>query len=172
MATSLDKGIRRNREAPSRFLSLADRLSPAEWNQPVAPGKWSPAQIAEHLALTYEISSQALQGTSSLPALPAPVRPFLRWMVLLSIKKGQFPPRGRATKGMIPSATAIDREKVLPRLTMAVDTYTAECTAAEKAGREAFVHPAFGRIRVVDYLLFNDLHTRHRTSQIPAPTSY
>lgn len=173
MATvTLDEAIRRHRAALSRFFDAIAPLSPAEWEQPLAPGKWSPGQIAEHLALTYEVASQVVRGTSSIPPMPRLLRPMLGWLVLWTIRIGRFPRGGRAMKGFLPSDRAGAREQILDRLTRAADAFDAECAGARREDRPGLVHPIFGKVRVVDYVLFNDLHTRHHTSQIPGARSF
>ena len=167
-ATNLDDAIRRNREAVARIVTVIEQLAPAEWEQPVAPGKWSPGQIAEHLVLTYDVSRQVLHGTSSIGGLPVFVRPLVRWVVLRAVRTGKFPRGGKARKGFVPSGRALERASVVQRLTSAVEAFAADYSAAAREGRTTFVHPAFGKIRLVDYALFNDLHTRHHTAQIPA----
>jgi Protein of unknown function (DUF1569) len=166
--TSVDDAIGRNREALARFMAVVTSLSRVEWEQPVAPGKWSPGQIAEHLALTYEVARQVLHGTSSIRALPAFFRPLARFVLRRAVKKGKFPRGGRAVKGFIPGEGPGDRDVILQRLTAAVDMFVRDYEAASRAGRTTFQHPAFGNLSLRDYALFNDLHTRHHTAQIPA----
>lgn len=168
---TLDEATGRQRAALSLFFEAVGRLSPAQWEQPVAPGKWSPGQLAEHLALTYEIAAQAVRGTSSIPALPKPVRPILRALVLWTIRRGKFPRGGRAVKSLLPSDRVADREGILARLAKAADDFAAESSAALRKDHSTFVHPLFGTMRVVDYVLLNDLHTRHHTAQLPAAAS-
>ena len=45
------------------------------WQEPRAPGKWSPSQIVEHLARALEESAKDMSGKQSkLPRLPRPMR--------------------------------------------------------------------------------------------------
>ena len=165
---SLDDAVRRNREALSRFVTAVEGLSADEWRTPVAPGKWSPAQIAEHLALTADEARQVLRGTSSLPRLPAPVRPLVRWIVLRSVRTGKFPRGGKAAKAFTPSGASAERAQALQRLRTSADAFEAEFAAAARAGRTKLAHPAFGALDLVAYMLFNALHVRHHTAHIPA----
>ena len=166
--TSVDNAIERNREALARFVAVVTSLSRAQWEQPVAPGKWSPGQIAEHLALTYEVARQVLHGTSSMRPLPAFVRPVARFVLRRALKKGKFPRGGKAVKGFIPGDGPAERDVVLQRLTAAVDAFIKDYDAAAREGRTTLQHPAFGTIALRDYVLFSDLHPRHHTAQIPA----
>ena len=54
-----------NREAVADFLNTASALAPSDWGRPRAPGKWSPGQVTEHVALTYEVSRRILHGTTA-----------------------------------------------------------------------------------------------------------
>ena len=168
---TLDDSLRQNREAVSRLLAVIERMSPEQWARPVAPGKWSPGQIVEHLALSYDVSRQVLQGTSPIKPLPAIVRPLIRFVVRRAVKTGKFPRGGKAREGFIPSERAPERTGVVQHLTASMEAFAAEYGSAATQGRTTLDHPAFGRISLVDYALFSALHTRHHTGQIPAAVS-
>ena len=53
-----------NHQAVDAFLTAARTVPAVQWGKARAPGKWSPAQVAEHLALTYEINRGVLHGTA------------------------------------------------------------------------------------------------------------
>ncbi len=42
-----------NREAIDEMLVVAERAE-ANWTTPRAPGKWSPQQVVEHVAIVHE----------------------------------------------------------------------------------------------------------------------
>src|SRR5438477_2563415 len=57
-----------HREAVERFMSLARSIAPGRWQIAPERAKWSPAQITEHIALTYEVLLRELSGGSAMAA--------------------------------------------------------------------------------------------------------
>jgi hypothetical protein len=51
-----------HRAAVETFLGQARDVPPDRWDVPRADDKWSPAQIAEHLRLTYATLRRELEG--------------------------------------------------------------------------------------------------------------
>ena len=100
----LDDALTLNRDAAQRFLATARAVPPERWVTPVAPGKWSPAQIVDHVATSTEVAPEG-------------------------------DPR-RQGHGL------------------------------DLAGRRAFEHGFFGRVKVADYIRFNGLHTRHHEQEL------
>ena len=52
------------RTAVAQLVAAAER-SAAKWTVPRAPGKWSPSQLTEHIALSLEESAHVVSGTPS-----------------------------------------------------------------------------------------------------------
>lgn len=48
------------------FRAAAAEYPPERWDAPLAPGKWTPAQVAEHLRLSYEVLGRELAGGTGL----------------------------------------------------------------------------------------------------------
>ena len=69
--TELETEIAANRAAVDEFIAAARAVEAARWGAPREGGAWSPAQIAEHLALVYEYNRQVVQGTAE--GLPFPL---------------------------------------------------------------------------------------------------
>ncbi len=69
---------------------------------------------------------------------------------------------GKAFLPMNPPPTVAEARA---RLMAAVASFEAACTAA---GSGALTdHPLFGKVPVLDYVRFQEVHTRHHTRQIP-----
>lgn len=75
--TEIETALADNRAAIEEFVAAARGVDAAKWNTPRAEGKWSAAQITEHLALVYEYNRKVVTGTAGKGA-PALVRPLLR----------------------------------------------------------------------------------------------
>ena len=60
--TELETAIADNRAAVEEFVAAARGLDAATWAAPRGESKWSPAQIAEHLAIVYEYNRKVVKG--------------------------------------------------------------------------------------------------------------
>ena len=53
--TEVESAIALQRHAADNFKSAALRVPEPAWNVPRAPGKWSPAQVTDHVGVTTKI---------------------------------------------------------------------------------------------------------------------
>src|ERR1700719_4216899 len=91
MATDLQDAIIADRQAVAAFVAAARSVSPAQWTAPRAPGKWSPGQVTEHVALAYEQNRRMLLGTFTGPAQPRFKQMLGRWLFLPRMfQRGNF----------------------------------------------------------------------------------
>src|SRR5665213_379447 len=109
--SDLDDALAANREVAKNFLVTARHVAKEKWASPIAPGKWSPAQITEHVALSTEVALKAIKGDKSMGSIPA----FLRWLPRKlgfdpTIKKGRFPEKQRGPAILKPSDTHANYE--------------------------------------------------------------
>jgi hypothetical protein len=137
---------------------------------PRAPGKWSPAQVTEHVARSLEEGANVVAGRpSKLPTLPSFVRPFAGFMLRRIVRSGKFP-KAKTNGAMNPARTSptipASAVEAKARLQSALAIFERDCRA-RAASRMAVESPAFGSVTVEDYARFTELHTRHHTKQIP-----
>ena len=80
-----------NRTAVDDLIAAAERAE-ANWTTPRAPGKWSPSQVVEHVAIILEEGANVVAGTpSKFPSLPFFLRPLFRGLFFRRVmKKGAF----------------------------------------------------------------------------------
>jgi hypothetical protein len=64
---TLDVVLAANRSAVDDLIAAAERATP-NWTTPRAPGKWSPAQVAEHVARSRAMNPES---TPTWPPTPA-----------------------------------------------------------------------------------------------------
>ncbi len=164
--TEIETAIADNRAAVEEFIATARGLDGATWTAPRVEGKWSPAQIAEHLAITYEYNRKVITGTAGKGA-PAFLRPLARWFVVTqTLKAGRFTRKGRAPKIFQPTATPAAAPDLLARLTRAVTGFESDIRSGHPEGRHTVAHPFFGTLATVDYLRLQAIHARHHRSQL------
>jgi hypothetical protein len=167
--SDLDASLTANRSAVDELITVTERAQP-NWNTPRAPGKWSPAQVAEHVARSLEEGANVMAGKpSKLPTLPSFIRPIAGWMLRRTVRSGKFP-KAKTNRAMNPERTSptipASPAEAKARLQSALATFERECRTRVASGRPV-ESPAFGTVAVEDYARFTELHTRHHTKQIP-----
>jgi uncharacterized damage-inducible protein DinB len=161
--------IASNRRAVSAFVDAARAVSPGQWTTPRAPGKWSPGQVTEHVALAYEQSRRMLHGTFTGPAKPWYQQLLARRLGLPQLFKrgfGKGPFQG--PDFIQPSASPPSSVVLLARLEAATRDLEGSLAAASDARRVTVDHPVFGRLPLADLLHFLLIHTNHHRPQLSA----
>ncbi len=155
------------RSAIDDLIAAAERSGSA-WTTPRAPGKWSPSQVVEHVALALEESAHVVAGVpSKFPTFPAFVRPLVRGVFFNRIlKKGSFP-SAKTNKAFDPASGPATPAEARARLEGALAEFDRACRARAANG-ERITSTLFGSVPLADYVRFQELHTRHHTKQIPA----
>jgi hypothetical protein len=160
-----------NRDAVDELLGTAEAAAAeGHWTTPRTPGKWSPQQVVEHVAMAYEEGGNVIAGRpTKLPTLPAVVRPLARLMFNRVLKTGKFL-KAKTNKDMDPARAAAagpaTPAEARTRLDDALSKFEEACRARAAAGGKV-PSGAFGKVSVEDYARFTELHTRHHTHQIP-----
>jgi hypothetical protein len=164
--TEIETAIADNRAAVEEFVAAARAVDAASWNTPRAEGKWSPAQVAEHLAIVYEYNRKVVLGTAGKGA-PRFLQPLARWFIVTkTLKAGAFTRKGRAPGIFQPTATPAAAAPLLTRLTTALAGFENDIRSGHPEGRHTVAHPFFGRLPTVDYLTLQAIHARHHRSQL------
>ena len=155
-----------NRDAVGQLIAVAEK-SGAAWTVPRAPGKWSPSQLVEHVALSLDESANVVSGApAKLPTLPFFLRPVARGLLFKRVLRNGAFPKARTNKAMNPASGPATPAEARIRLESALARFDRECRACADAGR-AVASAAFGTVSVEDYARFIELHTRHHCRQMP-----
>ena len=128
-------------DTPQRIAALASTWTPAQWNQPYAPGKWTARQVLVHLAQTELALTTRVRFAASQKGYVA--QPFDQdeWMRLDEKTDGQ---------------TALDAYVALRRFNVAMFK---NMSAAHRA--RPFTHPEYGELTpewVAAQLAGHDIH--------------
>jgi hypothetical protein len=160
----LQTALHTHHEAVQAFLAAARAVPEARWTQPRAEGKWSPGQIAEHLALAYESAREVLQGRVPGQAPPRLLRPLIRTLLLKPVLwLGRFPAPSKAPAELRPGASPAAAPALLDRLQAAAAAFERDAAAARSPTLD---HPAFGRLPLVDLVRLQEIHTKHHHAQL------
>jgi hypothetical protein len=164
----LAQAVADHRAAIEDVARIVESQDPAGWTQAREPGKWSPAEIAQHLLLSYEMVQAELNGgTGFRVALPWWKRLPLRWTVLPKIFAGQFPRGAPAPRESRPKTGAASPAEAARALREHADRFERALAAAGAAGRVRVTHPYFGRLTVPQMLKLGAVHTAHHGAQFP-----
>lgn len=160
MAPELEQ-IRREVEAITRGWS------DAQWYCAV-PGKWTTAQIFEHLLLTYTGTSKGVRRvlnsgtvTSATSTLPHRIRTF-------AVTKLGYMPNGREAFKQIMPSDGLRAESIWRFYDALVAMDSTLFDAERRFGRRVKLldHPFLGPLNAQEWRLFHRTHTRHHLKQI------
>lgn len=162
--------IEGHRDAVDRFVGSAMAVLEARWAEAAAPGKWSPAEIAEHLSLTYDGVLRELAGGPGVRVRVKGLKLLvLRLLVMPKfLGQGFVPPGVRAPSEVVPQKADRDRGASLARFQERAGEFERVIGGrlADRAGRIS--HPFFGRLTMSQGLRFVEVHLRHHTKQLTA----
>lgn len=149
----------------ANFLTTAESVSAARWDEPRSAGKWSPAEIAAHLVTTYEVVIAELRGGKGMAIKTSYWQQMLfrlmfGWRILYF---GQFPGGIKAPRETRPPAP-LPKEEALRRFSALRDDFEAAAQAA--APRHKLSHAYFGRDAASDGVLLCARHIEHHRLQM------
>ena len=161
--------------AVEEFGRLAAAVPRETWRRPRGEGKWSPAQLVEHVALAYEQAASELRGDAAGTTTTSPLRRrLLRWLVLPAIlRTGRLPAGAPAPRVLRPRTDQVsddpapDREALVARFRAAAARLAAAVADAERAGaRHRVAHPYFGALSARTTWRLLTIHTRHHARHL------
>jgi hypothetical protein len=156
--------LQAHHQAVEAFLGAARAVPPTQWGQPRAPGKWSPGQVAEHLALAYEVNRGVLHGHAPPMTAPRWLRPVIRKVLLGPVlRRGRFIPGSKSPPVFRPGPTPAAPAQLLGRLATAMTAFEADAAAMATTTVD---HPFFGRLPLGDFVRLQEIHTRHHRGQL------
>src|SRR5438093_1509208 len=145
---------------------LAGRTD-AEWERGPA-GKWTPAQIVEHLALGLELSAQTFAARRAHAPMARRRRtPAEKIATLFIMGFHWFPPGRRAPERTTPAAGVTRAFAERHFLSGCEAWQTLERDLLPARPRDLFVkHPRLGDLTLEEWIQFHWVHARHHARQI------
>lgn len=151
-------------------METARRVPDSRWDAAPAAGAWSPAQIAEHLRLTYVVVGEQLAGGVGLRVrTPWWIRPLIRWRFLAGIlQQGRIPAGARAPREIRPGDGPFPRASLLASLAQEA-RHTQEALASRWNDHGCVMtHHVFGDLTPPQAMRFAAVHLRHHAKQLGA----
>jgi len=153
------------------FAAAAEELEPAAWHRPRAEGKWSPAQITDHLTRPYDVLLRELGGGQGMRIRTRlGQRLVLRLTLMPRLLRGaRFPKGVTAPREIRPTDTPADqRDGIALFRQRAAEFEAAARRAYELSPRARLTHAYFGASSVADGVLFCARHIEHHRAQLPS----
>lgn len=130
-------------------------------------GKWSIAQIVQHLAIGIDLVGHAFEELSGEDEMARRSKPYQSALRHLTLGVGKYPGTLKALPDAKPDAKP-DPELVAAQFRMGVEHYktlAAEWSTDKQTTR--FVpHPVLGDLNFPEWVRFHYLHCRHHASEI------
>jgi hypothetical protein len=161
--------LKHHAEAAAELLRGAGSVAPERWSEPLGTGKWTPAQVVQHLILAYEAMLQELSGGPGMRVRTGRwQRLVLRWTVLPRLlRSGEFP-RARAPRETVPADSPADQGETLEAFRRRAAEFAEAVRIARGRGRRAtLVHAYFGPMSLRDVVVLCGWHLLHHRRQLP-----
>lgn len=170
-AGDLRDEIEAHRRALRDFIATAEAIAPAAWNAPAAGGKWSPAQVAEHLRLSYATSRAELAGRPGFRVRTTWWQRRIGRLLHLPriLAAGRFPAGVPAVREIRPGEGPFDRRELLAAFRDEGERFLADAAAAAGDRRATITHPFLGSLTLRQGVRFLAQHVRHHHAQIGGP---
>lgn len=168
LPTDWSTAVARHAASANAFAETARSVPPETWTTPVGEGKWTPAQITEHLNRTYETVLDELRGKSGIRIRsPWLLRQLLRQTVLRSIYKNRELPRGaKAPSEILPKTVTGTQDNLVRRFAGLAEEFGEEVLANRGQDNRKLTHHVFGEIALLPGIDFIAIHIEHHHRQI------
>ena len=157
--------------AAESLARTAENVDPQKWLVPRANGKWTPAQVVDHLNRAYEVVTCEVEGGKGMTLrLTFPKRLFLRLMYLRRILRGGYFPEGApAPYETRPGQGAADQSAAIAEFRSRARKFSEAVAKAYDSGRRIRVtHAYFGTAPVDKATLLCVRHIEHHEKQLPS----
>jgi hypothetical protein len=149
------------------LTSATAGMTPEDWHRH-PEGKWSAAQVMEHLTLTYTGTSYALRKCLAA-GQPSATRPSLRQRLITFwvVGRGHFP-RGIEAPAHVRPKGGPEGKSVSEALEQlaAMDAVISECEQRFGPKTKVLNHPILGPFTTPEWRRFHRLHAQHHVPQI------
>jgi hypothetical protein len=156
--------------AIEEYVTGAERLANRVWTHPLAPGKWTPAEVTSHVSQAYRVLCAELAGDAGMGLLGSRLqRLILRHTVLPRLLAGRpFPAGVRAPRETRPRDILKDPQTALAILRRLAADFSQELTTRATEGNTRLTHAYFGPLSPRQGLQLLTIHTRHHARQLGA----
>jgi hypothetical protein len=149
---------------------VVERQDPGGWHVAPQAGKWSPAEIAQHLVLAYEPPLAELEGGAGFAVrLPWWKRVVARRRFLPGILAGRFPRGAPAPREIRPKTGAASPAEAARALRENAARFESRLVEAHALRPVRLTHAYFGKLTAPQILQLLAVHAAHHRDQLPPP---
>ena len=144
------------------------------WMQPLAPQKWSAAEITTHLILAFEAVLREAAGGPPMQLKGTRFKRFmLRHVIMPRIIRGDGFPRAAAPRETRPIDVSADAATTIARFRALGAQVTADLSARRMQQPDLrFTHPYFGSIELLQAVRVSARHIDHHRRQLSQGKSH
>ena len=159
-----------HQRAVADFVVAAKRVPAERWERKPDDTHWSPAQIVEHVRLTYDVVGDQFKGGPGLRVRTSWwMRTLLRWKFLKGILENGVMPKGaRAPREVRPGDGPFDREPLLAALQRSADGTEDRMVERWTDPQVVMTHQVFGKLDPAQAARLLTVHTAHHATQLRA----
>jgi uncharacterized damage-inducible protein DinB len=156
-------------DAAADFADAAARVPADAWLKPREEGKWSPAEIVEHISLAYEVLLREIAGG---PGMAIRTKAWQRVLLKLTMVPGllrgkPFPKGARAPRETRPTLTTTDQTAAIASFRDRARRFDAAAVEAQKSGRRVrLTHAYFGVASLRNAMILCARHIQHHRKQL------
>jgi DinB superfamily len=154
-------------ELAAIVLGPLEQRPDEDW-QRAPPGKWTPAQIVEHLAIGIDGSAEKFEERRDRPPMTRRPRRLIERIASVSILGlGWYPQGFKAPEGTVPAA-GVSRASAEAHFREGMAKWEAlERDLLPRRPRDLFLrHPRLGDLTMPEWIRFHVAHARHHAKQI------
>jgi hypothetical protein len=154
--------------AVAEYMTAAGRFASPDWMRPLAPGKWTPAELTSHVTEAYRVLRAELGGATGMRLLGSRLqRLVLRYTLLPRLLAGRpFPAGVRAPRETRPREIVEEPGDALSMLGDLAEAFIRELTTRAAGARIRLTHAYFGPLSPRQGLRLLTVHTRHHARQL------
>lgn len=170
-ATAFDAALAAHRGALDDFVDAAARVDPSAWNTSSDPEKWTPAQVVEHVRLSYVMVCDELEGRGGFRVRTSWWRQrLLQWTALRRIlRSGRMPAGVPAVREIRPAGGPFVKAELLEALRADGERFLHLVSTLGAGSRVTMSHPFLGHLHVLEGMNLSTHHMRHHQTQLQEP---
>lgn len=165
--SALESALAVHRRTAAAFVAALETVPEALWSAPLAPGKWTAAQLGEHILLTYTTTVAALSGGPGMRmVLPWWKTQYLRLTVLRRILGGRGFPAGAPAPRELRPAKHPERDRAQTLCDLREFLVSAERALSAASPETRLPHAYFGRLTCEQLVGVQTAHLDHHRRQL------
>ena len=156
-------------DAAAEFAQAAARVPAGLWLAPREEGKWSPAEVVEHISLSYEVLLRELSGGGGMAIRTKWWQQILLKLTIVpGILRGRpFPKGARAPRETRPALSTTDQTAAVDKMREKSAEFDRQLAAIHASGRRVqLTHAYFGRASLRHAVIVCARHIQHHRAQL------